>query len=134
MHIVCKQVSELLGGIRLLKLFAWEQPAMKKVMQVGVGDQETCSLGIECVLITFIHMLCKQVMQVRDQEMAALRRFGILSALQVPLSLSLSLSLSLCVCVCVCVCGVCVCVCVCVCYAHKAYSMHIQHIVCTYSI
>ena len=95
MHIVCKQVSELLGGIRLLKLFAWEQPAMKKVMQVGVGDQEMCSLGIECVLITFIHMLCKQVMQVRDQEMAALRRFGILSALQVPLSLSLLLSLSL---------------------------------------
>ena len=48
-----RAVSELLSGIRVLKLFSWEQPAIKNVMHV------------------------------RNKEMRALRRFGILGALQV---------------------------------------------------
>jgi hypothetical protein len=46
------QVSELLSGIRVLKYFSWERPAMEKVMQV------------------------------RHKEMTTLWRFGILGALQ----------------------------------------------------
>jgi len=47
-----RAVSELLAGIRVLKLFSWERPAVENVMKV------------------------------REHEMRALRRFGILGALQ----------------------------------------------------
>ena len=47
-----RQVSELLSGIRVLKYFSWERPAMEKVMQV------------------------------RHKEMTTLWRFGLLGALQ----------------------------------------------------